>query len=107
MSQNYEPFEYDSEQEAPRPKKKDPNRKMKSLYGDFWRDQSDSGSEAQLDADDLLLPSVSAKLTESTKFVKAEVLHHEPSYVASVKLAPAAKTTVVSDSKKQSSSTST
>jgi len=24
MSQNYEPFEYDSEQEAPKPRKKDP-----------------------------------------------------------------------------------
>ena len=105
MSQNYEPFEYDSEQEAPQPKKKDPNRKMKNLYGDFWRDQSDSESAPQLDADDFLLPSISAKLTESTKFVKAEILHHEPSYVASVKLAPAAKT--LPDSKQQSSKIST
>ena len=36
MSQNLEPFEYDSEEEIAKPRKKDPNRKIKNLYGDFW-----------------------------------------------------------------------
>jgi len=75
MSQNLEPFEYDSEQEIDKPRNKDPNRKMKNLYGDFWQNNSMSGesSVGNINDDNLLLPSISTKL-KSTKFVKAEVL---------------------------------
>lgn len=48
MSQNLEPFEYDSEQDSlPKAKVKDPNRKMKNLYGDFWNPRSDAGSDSE------------------------------------------------------------
>lgn len=38
---------------------------------------------------------MSAKLKSSTKFVKAEVLHQEPTYIAHIKLAPEKKITEV------------
>jgi hypothetical protein len=66
------------------------------LYGDFWNDQAGSDSDlGEIDANELLLPSVSAKLKSSTKFVKAEVLHQEPTYIAHIKLAPEKKTVEV------------
>jgi len=72
---------------------------LKNLYGDFWNDEGGSDSDAaDIDANELLLPSVSAKLKSSTKFVKAEVLHQEPTYVAQIKLAPEKKTTEVKQS---------
>jgi hypothetical protein len=36
-----------------------------------------------------MLPGIAAKIPKSTKFVKAEVMHQEPTYVAHIKLAPA------------------
>ena len=89
MSQNLEPFEYDSEEEIEKPRKKDPNRKMKNLYGDFWQNNSMSGESSigNIDDDNLLLPNINSKL-KSTKFVKAEVLLTESAPVATVKLAP-------------------